>query len=651
MNKKLLLPITAAFVLGACSGGGSDTTSIDDDTNTNDNSNEIVTDAQYSKVSGDALADTLKASLGTYLVNRGGMMVDDMAVVETASADSASGDSASGFSTTNVQEQGVAEGDRVKYDGDFMYIVEEGRWDIKSAIRVLERGSDNTLTEVNRLPITEQFGSQHDIYLHSGEKRLASVGNYFSGFFRIADVAPGYFHSPYDVTLFDVSNPAEATKVVNYSFDGNIVDSRRIDENLYLVGVYAPFVDGWQYGESDAIKSANDELLSSIEVNQLLPTYRQNDGESQPLVSDQACYVPTDEEASPTQIVTIVKIDMTAPENFEVMCMLGSASGIYMSQENLYLISDQYTSTTLDKFSLSPSLDYQGSGQVSGTLGWNNPSFRLSEYQGELRVVHTERTNKIKHTLSVLVQEGAELVARATLPNEQQPEPIGKPGEDVYAVRYFGERAYIVTFERIDPLYVIDVPAGEAPVVLGSLEIPGFSDYLHPLENNYLLGVGQEVEVVTQPGGWQRVTSTGVKLSLFDINDPSNPIEAAKIVKPSGYTPVSYDHRALAVLKLDDVYRFGLPMQSWSICDEVCTTQYRSLDSMLMVEVDTQATGGSLKEIRNWSIEQEGDRYINAWRNRSIIHKDDGIDLMYFLRGNKVYSTPWAEAGESKGPF
>ena len=72
---------------------------------------------------------------------------------------------------------------------------------------------------------------------------------------------------------------------------------------------------------------------------------------------------------------------------------------------------------------------------------------------------------------------------------------------------------------------------------------------------------------------------------------------------------------------------------------------------MLMVEVDTQATGGSLKEIRNWSIEQEGNRYINAWRNRSIIHKDDGIDLMYFLRGNKVYSTPWAEAGESKGPF
>ena len=111
------------------------------------------------------------------------------------------------------------------------------------------------------------------------------------------------------------------------------------------------------------------------------------------------------------------------------------------------------------------------------------------------------------------VEPHLEIVSQ--LPNDQEPAPIGKPGEALHGVRFMGSRVYVVTFKKIDPLYIIDVATPEQPYIAGEVEIPGFSDYLHPIGENLLLGVGKDAFDMGSFAWYQ-----GIKLELFDVSDP-----------------------------------------------------------------------------------------------------------------------------------
>jgi len=101
------------------------------------------------------------------------------------------------------------------------------------------------------------------------------------------------------------------------------------------------------------------------------------------------------------------------------------------------------------------------------------------------------------------------------------------PGERIYSARFMGEKAYLVTFRKIDPLFVIDMSNPESPKVLGKLKIPGYSDYLHPIDETHLIGVGKEtVESKEGDFAWYQ----GMKIAVFDVGDVSNPIEMHKII-------------------------------------------------------------------------------------------------------------------------
>ncbi len=107
-----------------------------------------------------------------------------------------------------------------------------------------------------------------------------------------------------------------------------------------------------------------------------------------------------------------------------------------------------------------------------------------------------------------------------------------------------GERCYLVTFKKVDPLFTIDVSNPEEPKVLGKLKIPGYSDYLHPYDAGHLIGIGKEtVEAKEGDFAWYQ----GLKISLFDVNDVSNPKEVDKLVIGDRGTesPVLRDHHAL----------------------------------------------------------------------------------------------------------
>ncbi|HVF32276.1 MAG TPA: beta-propeller domain-containing protein, partial [Acidimicrobiales bacterium] len=171
-------------------------------------------------------------------------------------------------------------------------------------------------------------------------------------------------------------------------------------------------------------------------------------------------------------------------------------------------------------------------------------SFSMSEHEGDLRIATTDDE----------AQESAVVVLR---PQDGVLAEIGSVGglgktEQIYAVRFLGDRGYVVTFRQTDPLYVLDLADPSAPRVTGELKIPGYSAYLHPVGEHRLLGVGQDA---TDQGRTQ-----GTQVSLFDVSDPAAPKRLANATLPRSQSEAEYDHHAflwwarsnLAVLPVSD---------------------------------------------------------------------------------------------------
>jgi uncharacterized secreted protein with C-terminal beta-propeller domain len=113
-------------------------------------------------------------------------------------------------------------------------------------------------------------------------------------------------------------------------------------------------------------------------------------------------------------------------------------------------------------------------------------------------------------------------------------------GERIYSVRFIENKGYVVTFRQIDPFYVLDLSDPYAPFLGGELKIPGYSSYLHPIDKNKILGVGQE--------GWS------VKISLFDVSDIKNPKEIDKYILKEGWSLISETHHAFLMDKENEIF-------------------------------------------------------------------------------------------------
>ncbi len=151
------------------------------------------------------------------------------------------------------------------------------------------------------------------------------------------------------------------------------------------------------------------------------------------------------------------------------------------------------------------------SGSVPGRL---INQFALDEFEDHLRVATTAEPQGIMlHSISSGESANDVYILDKDLQISGSLLNLGLT-ERIYAVRFIGDRGYIVTFRQTDPFYVLDLSEPANPLKKGELKIPGFSSYLHPLEENLILGVGQE--------------NGKVKLSLFDVADPAKPVELAK---------------------------------------------------------------------------------------------------------------------------
>ena len=649
-----LLAAATTAVLTACGGGSS--------SSGGGGGRELV-ELNSANVSLEPLKSTQAASFGTHLKN--GLYTASINQSCSDCAALASGDEAAmdasapapDFTQTNTQEAGVDEADRIKYNGEYLYIAAnpyndpiapEGIAD-QDYIKVMQRHEDSTMSDVHQIDLPEDFHSIRGLYL--SDDSLAAVG------------APSYWFDimltdiwhPIDekvkFAVYDVSEPSTTNLQVEVEFDGYLVSSRRIDNSLYLVSTYSPSVQGLTYGAStDEDKQRNYDTIMATSIDSLMPKLTINNAATTNLVEPDSCFIPQDASNADgyDSIVTITRVDLTAPDQIESVCINALTHDIYVSTESMYLMGvNSDDESVIHRFALNDAMSYAGTGNVDGHFGWRNASFRLSEHDQHLRVVTTKLDDNLEptHQLFILDTQAQDKVLPvvAQLPNEQQPQEIGKPGEDIFAVRYFNDVGYIVTFERIDPLYVLDLSDPTAPTITGELEIPGFSTYLHPINDNLLLGVGQEVAVEALPTTGGQAASPlppapeGVKIALFDVSDKTNPQLVNTLVYDNGFTAVEWDHHALSYLPVgDNQARFTLPITAWS---ENSDSQWLPLSSLKLLEVNFDASGAELVEKSQVEAPQPTEQYyyIDANQDRAIMHGND----VYYIHGNEVIGGVW----------
>ncbi|MFC3122022.1 beta-propeller domain-containing protein [Agaribacter flavus] len=649
------MSILSLSVLSACSGG-SDSGSVPEI--------ELVTsppEIVLKQNSGSPLQSSGANSVSLFVKN--GIYLNNQqqffTFLENDAVSTPASSSSRGFSQTNTQETGVDEADRVEYNGEYVFAADVPIWypeeEYAPKVRILQRLGDDSLNQVADLDVASSY-NVGGLYL--ADDKLAvitqSAPSYPIEIFRTSVFFPGFGgnnEATVDVDIYGLADPAEPSNEAEISIEGSLINSRRIGNTLFLITQYMPIVEGLVVGaQTDEELVSNYNTLLQLDDEALIPTITVNDNEFS-LFSFDDCVIPADTNSDEgnAQLLTVIKIDLDKPEDFDATCLSAVADNIYMSPENLYLTSGYFESTNIHKVNLS-SLSYKASGVVDGILGGRGaPNLRLSEHDDHLRVLTTDYSDfsDPEHQLYILNESSDSLEVVGQLPNDAQPEPIGKEGEDVFAVRYFGDQAYVVTFEQIDPLYVLDLSDHTAPEVAGSLEIPGFSSYLHPIGENLVLGIGQEVNQGNLPRNGEDVlilpTTSGMKASLFDVSDPSSPIVRAEQVWENSYTPVEFDYRALSVLQEGDTYKFAMPVETWIHDDRFFS---RSEYSLVGLQVDVNAM--TMEQAVRLTVEQdENELYIYGGEDRSIIHGDN----IYYLRGNSFWHGTWSIDSKVTGPY
>lgn len=506
-----------------------------------------------------------------------------------------------------------------------------------------------------------------------------------------------------DLQLFNVSNPAQPSSVISISIDGYIISSRRIGDTIYIVSRYTPYIEGFTTAP-DTAKEEHDNasLLNNTSLQDMMPDISIDGKKTGELVNPDNCYLPPmpDDAVTTPDIITITAIDLKSPQTPLSSCIVGQAETVYVSTQSLYIATTRYnysilpssqvvgtgepdvvntlisytspeTETDLHKFSLNSSGSsqplYRGSGVVKGHLGWeqDKKSFRMGEKDEYIRIATSlgETWGSSSTTrLTILKESEVEgvpyLKEVATLPNEANPGLIGEPGERLYAARFLGDRAYLVTFRITDPLYVIDLSIPENPNIIGELKIKGYSDYLQPVGESMLLGIGKDAVTDSDGSGDGRgAWYQGIKLSLFNVSDPANPVEVNNIIigKRGTDSDALIDHHAFAYIPPVDgkPARLALPVRLhetptgnntasvWDYYDWTHTALY-------LFDINVQ-DGTGITPIDKLIVEERSDEniYDNGYGyDRAVILNDS----THYIHEGKVWSALWSFASQATGP-
>jgi uncharacterized secreted protein with C-terminal beta-propeller domain len=541
-----------------------------------------------------ARAESLKAFLVAGMENR----IYASAGSDFSPAPPSASASPASFSTTNVQEAGVDEADVVKSDGRYVYTItpsnhvytpgtatSPGFSTYSRDIRVAWVGGGAGLEVVAARPLAAGQGymGEAGLYVHANTLVTLASGYYYGGWYYSPSMA-----AETTLQLLDISGPGTLVPRWEAKLSGSLVSSRRIGDRLYVVTRFTPNIPGYiGYASTDAQRATNRALVEAAPLSSLLPSIAVNGAAPTPALGAEAVYAPQLGGTRPlADMVVVSVIDIREARLVQSLAIVGRTDVMYMSTGNLYLASSRYENhplasllpqptqrslynTDIHQISVSESaMRVVGTGSIEGYVGYGDKAaFRFGEHDGKLGVVSSTlsrwqdgNANRVTMLQPSSTAPGL-LKTISYLPNSSRPQPLGKPNEVLYGTRFSGSKLYAVTFRRIDPLYIVDVANASDPKITGELEIPGFSDYLHPLPNGLLLGFGREARAANNAADGQWAWFQGLQLTLFDVS-ASSPRELQRHVigKRGSDSPLFASHHAFSALtKADGTTVFAFP--------------------------------------------------------------------------------------------
>src|SRR4051812_17031264 len=482
-------------------------------------------------------------------------VTDNGTVMPQAEAAPGSGGAGQDFSTTNVQETGVDEPDEVKTDGKTIFAAENGH-----LYAVDARSSAPKL--IGSIPL-DGYGQQ---LLLSGNRLLVMAGSpiYYGAAPRAMPIMAGTQSST--LTLVDVSRP-DAMKVLRtMSVNGGYLSARLTDHTGRVIFSATPQVLPML---ATTVAGAQRPKIARTTTPDWRPSYKLRRGRTgkvarHALVRCTAIARPA--VFSGLNSLTVLTIDVDSGlDPVDSDAVMTDGQTVYASDDSLYVATQKAMveqpdaqsppsgqQSEIHKFDISKSDEttYEGSGVVRGTL---LNQYSMSEQDGLLRVASTQAPlwwspgddRPGQSFVTVLKPDGQVLRELGRVGD------LGK-GERIYAVRFLGDVAYVVTFRQVDPLYTVGLSDPQHPKVLGSVDLLGYSAYLHPVGDGLLLGVGQAANDQGRPQGTQ--------VSLFDVSDPASPVRLSnKLVGSGSSSTVEFDPHAF--LWWDPLHLAVLPVQ------------------------------------------------------------------------------------------
>ena len=460
------------------------------------------------------------------------------------------------YSGTNVQVEGIDEGDIVKTDGEYIYILRE--YDL---VILKADGADTQVVCHTMLGdgAVEEDRAGYDYYyryydrmpseLYVSGDRMAVV-SYTNAYLDYED-PEGHWTWEDDtyqtVDIYDISDKTAPKLLSSLGQDGYDIASRLYEDTLYLVSQYSIY--DWD----------EDEPWT------YLPCVYE-DGQAEPVALDQVGILPV---VDSTEYLVIGAYNLTTGRMEDQLSLLGSGSDVYMSKDNLYIAGycwqdspirtwreSVYTvteyssgaSTQLIRVGLDGSLDADAAGFVPGYL---ESQFSMDEYEGNLRLVTTtsgsawlEYVDEQYGFSNTVWDSWSQSNALWVL--DQDLELVGSvenlaEDEQIYSARFAGDTAYFCTYRNTDPLFAVDLSDPANPVVRSELKITGFSEYLHQWTPDLLLGLGKEADPDT---GW----TEELKLVMFDVSDPMDVFAADAAIVPGEYWSAAlYNHKAVLI--------------------------------------------------------------------------------------------------------
>lgn len=421
---------------------------------------------------------------------------------------------ASDSTNTNLQESGVDESDIIKNDSKKVYYLDRGSNTIY--IRTFKELVDNSPYITSKIKLV----NSGDLFYISNSSVVVLSNKYDTISQSVVDI--------YDIDTLAIKD--------SFVIDGYLSSSRVLDDRLILVTTFTP-----NNGDN-------------IWIPQIKSTNQSGD-----LISYNRLYAPYKKNQEST-ITTISSINLKDIKFENSSSIIGYSDTIYASTNSLYIVSSKYPiyynfndyslRSVIYKFNIKDNLNFEAQGFVDGKV---LNQFSLSEYNSTLRIATTEGfswgSNDTKNSLFTLNQNGDKLENSGYLGS------LGKEGEEIKSVRFIEERAFVVTFKQSDPLYTIDLSDNKNPKKVGELKVSGFSSYMHIVDNNRLLSVGEEAD--------ENGRVTGLMLELFDISDFTNPQLSSKVLIGDNnyYSEALNNHKAFIYRDSDKL--FGIPYKNY----------------------------------------------------------------------------------------